>query len=824
MPLRYKKRLLSHLSHDSYTPAQIEQLADDLGIDEEDRSEFEAAVRELADAGQVVWGDNRLVTLPPLGKTLIGTFKRNPKGFGFIIPRDPVAHGDLFVPAGATMDALSGDLVKADVVRSDRRRNDSRSPYTGQIVEILERKRSNFAGTMRKQGQQWLVFPDGKTLTGAIVVRDAESKNVKDGDKVVFEVLEYPEGNMLGSGVITRVLGAAGRPDVETQAVIEAYGLPGEFPESCFEQAREVTEEFNRELREAVEDGKGWDPHERLDLRDTFVLTIDPPDAKYYDDALSIEKIEKGSWGGPGWRLTIHIADVAHFIPVDSPLDVEARDRCNSCYLPRLVIPMRPETLSNGICSLQERVVRYCKSVFIDFDERGRVKGEGFASTAIHSSKRLTYIEAQALIDGDLKKAAEHAKSDTAYTDELRWALKEMDSLSKRIRERRREAGMIHLELPDVELVYDENGHVVDAVPEDNAYTHTLIEMFMVEANEALARLFEAMQVPLLRRTHPEPVPGTMEGLREFVKVAGYRIPKSPTREEIQKLLDATAGSPSAPAVHMAVLRSLTKAEYSPALIGHFALASSAYAHFTSPIRRYADLTVHRALGEFLRRTRNGHERPKSEADRVRLGKLLKETPACPDEPALVQIGNQCNVRESNAEDAERELRAFLVLQLLEKHIGEDFAGLVTGVTASGVFIRLDKYLAEGMIKADTLPVPGAKPGQFGHWAIDRRTGALVERNTGRSYNIGDRVTVTISEIDLARRQMELMIADAASRAMGKGKVLASRLKLGSAGGGLDHVEPRERATGADKRASRSKSRERNKSDFRQDRKNKGKR
>jgi len=841
MPSRFTKRLLTHLAHDTYEPSTIERLARDLGIAESDLAEFEEAVRELASEGQAVIGSDESVTLPPLGSTIVGTFKGNPKGFGFIIPLTPNAHGDLFVPAGSTLDAVTGDVVKADVVRTRRQPGDSRSPYIGVVTEIIRRKHSVFTGTLKRISGRWMVVPDGKVLHDPVLVPDASSKNVKEGDKVVFEVTMYPEGSMMAEGVIVRVLGEAGKPDVETQAVIEAYGLPSpEFPEACVEQARRAATAFAEEIRRADESG-GFKDTVRLDLRKRFVLTIDPPDAKDYDDAISIERLDDAGWsaspnrqassrGKAVWRLGVHIADVANFIPPESPLDIEARDRANSCYLPRLVIPMLPEVLSNGICSLQERVPRYCKTVFIDYDSDGRVLAEGFANTIIHSAKRLTYIEAQALIDGNLAKAREHAKTEPNYTDELRWALKELDTLSKRIRERRRRAGMIHLDLPEVELVFDEEGHVVDAVPEDDSYTHTLIEMLMVEANEAVARLFEDLGVPILRRVHPEPVPGNMEGLRDFVKVAGYRIPKNPSREELQSLLDATAGTPAAPAVHFAVLRSLTRAEYSPALIGHFALASEAYAHFTSPIRRYPDLTVHRALAEYLSRTANGQKPPASDAEKRALGREMQFSPMCPDAAELQKIAHHCNYREEAADDAEHDLRAFLVLQLLTAHIGESFPALVTGVSNAGVFCRLDKFLAEGLIKTADLPMPahaaGGKPGTYargGSWAIDKTTGALVERKSGRSFNIGDRVEVTIAEIDLARRQMELLVTDPAARDVGKAKRLADRLVLGGIGGGLDHSEFKER-TGAERRAARSKSRERNKSDYRSDRKGKGKR
>jgi len=626
------------------------------------------------------------------------------------------------------------------------------------------------------------------------------------------------------------VLGESGEPDVETAEVIEAYGLPGEFPSECIEQAREAAAKFEAEIKHLEHSGRALDEKQRLDLRAEYIITIDPPDAKDYDDAISIDELDPDEHRGArtgGWRLGVHIADVAHYIGRDSALDREARDRGNSCYLPRRVIPMLPEVLSNGICSLQEGVERFCKSAFIDYDEAGKVRGAHFASTLIKSAKRLTYIEAQALIDGNLEAARRHAKTEPKYAPPLRDTLLKMDRLSKKIRERRRRQGMIHLELPEVELVYDETGRVIDAVPEDNSYTHTLIEMFMVEANEAVARLFENLSVPLLRRTHPEPVPGQMEQLRDYVKVAGYKIPKSPSREELQKLLDATAGTPAAPAVHFAVLRTLARAEYAPALIGHFALASEAYAHFTSPIRRYADLTVHRALARFLANTENGLKPPRSDQEMRRLGRKLSEDADCPDEVELTSIGNRCNLTEENAEAAERELRQFLVLQLLAEHIGEQFPGLVTGVTAAGVFVRLDKYLAEGMIRVEDLPAPQGRDGRpmrSARWSMDRASGSLVERGSRRSYNIGDRLEVTIAEVDLARRQMKLLVADPAARDVGKRKKITERLTIGGASAGQDFGGGLEPRTGADRRAARSKSRERRKEDFRSKRKDKGKR
>ncbi len=825
---RQSKRLLMHVRHRAYQPAAIDQIIEDLRIPEDQHDEFRQTIADLAGEGELHIAQGDVVMLPDFTEDEVeGEFKKNPRGFGFIITDTPTRHGDLFVPPDATLDAVSGDRVRAAIVRS-RRPRPGQSPFTAQIIEVLERRKTHFAGELRKQGSTWLVYPDGSTLTDPVVVRDAESKNAKEGDKVIVDILSFPEGNELAAGVITKVLGEAGQPSVETQSVIENYDLPGEFPDACIDQAREVSERYNREMADAIDNGKGWDPKVRRDMRNDFILTIDPPDAKDYDDAISIERLNDPSWGGGrerGWRLGVHIADVSHFIEPGTPVDVEAADRANSVYLPRLVIPMIPELLSNGICSLQEGVPRYCKSVFIEYDEQGKVRAQGYSATVIDSAKRLTYLEAQALIEGNEEEAKKHARTEPVYTDQLKAAVQEMNTLSRRIRDRRKRQGMIHLELPDVELIFDEDGRVIDAQPEDDAYTHTLIEMFMVEANEAVARLFEDLSVPIMRRVHPEPVPGSTEGLADFVKVSGYRVPKNPTREELQGLLEATAGTPAAPAVHMAVLRTLTRAEYSPALIGHFALASEAYSHFTSPIRRYADLLTHRALTVYLEMTDNNAKAPRSDSDKKRIGRELREHPWVLDETTLTTLGSACNRREDNAESAERDLRQFLVLQLMEEHIGESFQGVVTGVKQAGVFVRIDKYLIEGMIPTSDLPGPPSKTKGMpkpGLWKLDRRSGALVEVNSGRSYNMGDRLDVTITEVDLAKRQLNLVVTDPEARNVGKGKKganLAGALTLGDV---REFDAPGK--TGAQRRSQKSRSRDKRKSDHRSDRKDKGKR
>jgi len=742
MPLRYRRRILDHLQQDQYHPATVRQIARDLRVDPAEHELFEQAVKDLVESGEAVL-ENGHLRLPPAPKEITGKIKVNARGFGFVIPDQPVREGDIFIPPDNLADAVNGDRVRIRLIVRRNQRGGRRGNRVGRVIEIVERGQTKFVGALYKEGKTWLVEADGGALRDPIVIRDPHAKNAKAGDKVVVELTQYPEGDHLPEGVITEVLGESGRPSVETQAVITAHGLRDHFEEDVLEEARAASQTFDQQAEE------GWPGRE--DLRDRFTITIDPPDAKDFDDAITLERDEEAD----EWTLGVHIADVAHFVTRGSALDREAVERGNSVYLPRLVLPMLPEVLSNGVCSLQEGVPRMTKSVFITFDSKGRVQGQRVSSTVIESNKRLTYLEAQALIDGDKKAAHRHARTDTEYTEELIDTLRAADRLAKVLRKRRRRDGMITLDLPEVELVFDDEGHVIDVVPEDDAFTHTIIEMFMVEANEAVARLFDDLRVPLIRRIHPDPAVGKMEVLQIYSLVAGVRIPDQPTRKDLQNLLEATRDSPAARAIHFAVLRTLTKATYSPAMIGHYALASEHYTHFTSPIRRYPDLSVHRALQAFLEATDNGRNVPRGRK-RDKLAERIAADNRVLDEGELIQLGNHCSDTEVEAEAAERELRSFLVMQFLEeKHLGDVFTGVVTGVTKAGVFVSIEKFLVEGLVKTDALPEPG---GRADRWQVNEHTMRLTAQRSGQSIGLGDEVEIQIVAIDLSRREMDLLI------------------------------------------------------------------
>ena len=772
MPRRFEARILNHLSHDSYRPARERDLRKQLRIPEGQHDIFQQALRAMATDGRIEIDANEVVRLPRAADEVTGVIRMNARGFGFVIPDVPVREGDIHVPQGMTGDALSGDRVRLRVSRSavSGRHGEGAS---ARVIEILERNQSRFAGTLLREGTRWLVQPDGRALQTSIVVRDPHAKGAVEGSKVVVDLLRFPSLDRPAEGVITEVLGAAGEPDAETRAVIVAHGLHTEFEDTVMREASSAGRAFEKACDgDWLARGAPARFPSRLDLTGDFIFTIDPPDAKDFDDAISIAHDATRD----EWTLGVHIADVANFVPAGSALDGAARERGNSTYLPRRVLPMLPETLSNGVCSLQEGVPRLTRSAIISFDSQGRVISQRLAATIIRSAKRLTYLEAQALIDGDDAAARREARTDTPYTDELRTALRQCDTLARLLRRRRLRDGMIVLSLPESDLVFDDTGRVSDVIPEDNAFTHTLIEMFMVEANEAVARTFAGLSVPLLRRIHDEPVPGALENLLPIARTVNMALPDEPARHDLQRLLDVSRGTPSERAVHYTVLRSMAKATYSPAHVGHWALASEHYAHFTSPIRRYPDLLVHRVMDAFLDVTDNGSSVRGGRSRRQLIDGLAADSRVLPDE-ALAELGKHCSETEIASEAAERELRTFLVLQFLkEHHLGEELPGVVTGLMPSGngYFVTLDKYLVDGVVRLDGIGAAIGRKGDrnsrgdrggAGRATLHAPSGRLVTAGSGRSIGIGDAVVARIMLIDLAARSMDLSVVSASTAA-----------------------------------------------------------
>ena len=698
MPEIFKRKIVKLLKHTDYAPLKLSQLAKALGVSSEDYQQFKLAFEELRRAGHVVVGGRNLISLPSMSGRIIGTFRANPKGFGFITPLEPHLHGDLFIPPSATGEAMTGDIVAAKVVKKGKRGGQMR--YSGKVMEILERAQNRFVGTLLKGPEGWIVQPDGTSFFELISVDDVGAKGARQKDKVVVEILSYPTEKYLARGVIIEVLGKAGRYESEIKSIIHQFHLPSEFDGDCIEQAREAAAEFNAEQHGS-----------REDITEKVIITIDPPDAKDFDDAISLEKDSEGNW-----VLGVHIADVSNFVPADSPLDTEAKDRGNSVYLPGKTIAMLPEILSNGICSLQPGQKRFVKSVYLTYDDNGNVLSRRFANSVMRSVQRLTYKEADKALKGRVK----------GIKREVVELLKNMEALSRVIERRRTKNGMLHLDLPETELIMDKSGRVVDACPADDSYPHTIIEMFMVEANEAVASVLDRQNVGFMRRIHPEPDALSMKNLAKLVRAFGFSLPRTPDRAAIQDLLAAVKGADCSFGVNLAVLRSFEKAQYAPLHIGHFALASSNYCHFTSPIRRYADLLVHRVLECYLQK-RSG---PKEQ------------------EQDLAEIGKHITFTEQRAEDAEKELTTVLMLQMLSGHIGDELDCVVTGLASFGVFVQSRKFGIEGLIQMGDLGPD--------EWKYSPKTQCIVGLRSGRSVHLGQAIKVRIISVNVPARQLNV--------------------------------------------------------------------
>ena len=454
---------------------------------------------------------------------------------------------------------------------------------------------------------------------------------------------------------------------------------------------------------------------------------------KDFDDAISLCKNKDGNW-----ELGVHIADVSTFIPMDSALDLEAKGRGNSIYLPGKVIPMLPEILSNGICSLQPGQKRFAKSAYITYDDEGNILGRTFANSVICSSARLTYEQADAILKGDTEK----------FGHDVVTLIKNMDKLARAIEKRRFKNGMLHLDLPETELVFDEDGNVVDAHPADDCYPHTIIEMFMVEANDAVASLFDRFKVPFMRRIHPDPEPAKAKEMGRFVKICGFKLPRKMDRFAMQDILAAAKGTSYSYAINTQILRSLQRAEYSPMHIGHFALASTHYCHFTSPIRRYADLMVHRLLQCHIT----------GKLSKIGLEEVIPET-------QLSEIGTNITFTEQQAAEAERELKTVLLLEMLSSRIGDELNCVVSGLTSFGVFVQCVKFGVEGLIEFEDLGVD--------YWKYDERSQAVVGQDSGKTVHLGDEMTVRIISVNIPSRQLSLAPAEplaTARRRMKSGK------------------------------------------------------
>jgi ribonuclease R len=683
---------------------------------------------------------------------IVGTFRRMQNGFGFVTPRGQAVRDkdqDIYISQHNARDAATGDTVQVRVKGKPRFRQ-GKPGFEGEIVQILERVTNSFVGTYDEQAGLGYVLVDGMPFSQPIAVGDPGAKNAKPGDKVVIEMVRFPSHVHDGEGVIVEVLGARGQPGVDTLSIIREFNLPGPFAEDALEDAREQAEEFDEALSEfevegeaadltgvasaTPRDGKARDTSregrasgvEREDLTRETIITIDPIDARDFDDAISLDRLENGHW-----LLGVHIADVSHFVRAKSPLDREARERATSVYLPDRVIPMLPELISNNLASLQPNKVRFAKTVFIEFTEDGAPVAAEYQSSAIRSSRRFTYEEVdEFLADRELWKAR--------LTPNVHGLLAHMHELAMILRARRLRRGAIELSMQEVKIDLDRDGRVSGAHLVVNTESHQIIEEFMLAANEAVARILKDAELLFLRRVHQEPDPRKLQTLTEFVHELGLSSGSMESRFEIQRVLDAVKGQPEERAVNYAVLRSMQQAVYSPEEEGHYALASDHYCHFTSPIRRYPDLTVHRLLDTIAAK-----KKPRN------------------DMAELAGLGEHCSQRERRAEAAERELIKVKLLEYMTTRIGEEMDAVVTGVQQFGLFAQGIELPAEGLVHVTSL--------QDDYYRYDKTTHTLTGYRKDNTYRLGDMIRVAVARVDVDRRELDFRIVGRGGKAVSSG-------------------------------------------------------
>ena len=610
---------------------------------------------------------------------------------------------DIFIGENDTGDAFLGDTVEVVIKGRGGRRPE------GVVTKVLGHSVTEVIGTFERSKNFGFVIPDNQRINRDIFIPLERTRGAVTGQKVTAEITDYGRGRRNPEGRITQILGEASDPETEVLSIILAYGLPMEFPERVENQAERAA----KPVSDADRAG-------RLDLREEVCVTIDGEDAKDLDDAVSLKK------EGDQYILGVHIADVANYVQENSALDWEAKERGTSVYLADRVIPMLPRTLSNGICSLNEGEDRLALSCIMTLDERGRITGHRIAESVIRVNRRLSYTGVQKVLDGD--------PEEQAHYPELVPMLLEMEHVSGLLRRRRRKRGSIDFDFPETKVILDEKGHTVDIRPYERNAATRLIEDFMLAANETVAEDYYWQAQPFVYRVHEKPDADRMQRLGTFIRNFGYQLRMAGDElhpGEIQKLLDRIAGTPEEAMLSRLTLRSMKRAQYATDCSGHFGLAAPYYCHFTSPIRRYPDLQIHRIIKENLR------------------GRLTAERVEH-YEAILSEVAKHSSETERRADEAERETVKLKKVDYMERHIGEEYDGVISGITAYGLYVELANTV-EGLVHVNSLE------GDF--YEFDENASELRGVRTGLAYRLGEKVRVRVKGTDRLCRTIDFEMA-----------------------------------------------------------------
>ena len=700
-------RLLQFMKEESYKPMTVQELEEVLEIKESaDFKSFVKALVKMEEQSLVIRTRNNRYGLPEKMNLVRGKLQAHAKGFAFVTPEEP-GMDDIFIPPNETKNAMHGDLV---LVRVSSQSSGTRRE--GTVEKIIERGLKQVVGTYSESKHYGFVIPDDKKIVNDIFIPKSAKMGAVDGHKVVVDITTYPEGRASAEGEVVQILGHKNDPGVDILSIIYSNGLPLEFPQEVMEQAQNTPDQISES-----------DLENRRDLRDQVIVTIDGADAKDLDDAVTVTELENGNY-----KLGVHIADVSHYVTEGSPIDREAYERGTSVYLVDRVIPMIPHRLSNGICSLNPKVDRLTLSCDMEIDSEGTVVKHEIFQSVIKTTERMTYSDVnKILVDQDEELRSKYEPIVPMF--------EQMEKLAEILRAKRMRRGAIDFDFKESKVLVDEEGHPTDVILRERSVAEKLIEEFMLVANETVAEHFHWMEVPFIYRIHEDPKEEKLQRFFEFITNFGYVVKgkaNSIHPRALQEIIEAVEGKPEEMVISTVMLRSMQQAKYNPESLGHFGLSTEFYTHFTSPIRRYPDLIVHRLIRTYL------IEGKLDPATREKWNMLL------PD------ITDHTSQRERRAVDAERATDDLKKTEYMLDKVGEEYDGIISSVTNFGMFVELENTI-EGLVHVSAM--------NDDYYRFDERHLAMIGERTAKVFRIGDEITVKVINVNKDERAIDFEVA-----------------------------------------------------------------
>jgi len=688
--------IVSFMKEQAYKPMDVHELAKVFAIKKAEMKDFQSIIKDMENEGAIFRTRTDHFGVPEKMGLVVGKLQGHQKGFGFVIPEEE--RPDIFIPSSFINGAMNGDRVVAKITKEDK----GGKKCEGEIIRILERANKTIIGTYEDSKNFGFVVADDKRIHHDIFISKNERNGAKTGQIVIVEITEWPEKKRNPEGRVIEILGNKGDKGIDILTIIKKHKLPEEFPEKVEAYAEAVPEQIPQSEYDR-----------REDLRDLTMVTIDGEDAKDLDDAVSVEMLSNGNY-----RLGVHIADVSHYVREKNPLDKEALKRGTSVYLIDRVIPMLPRKLSNGVCSLNPKVDRLALTCFMEIDHTGKVLDHRIIESVIKTNERMTYTDVTKILrDKDEETIKKY--------ENLHENFKKMEELCEILFKKRMTRGAIDFDFEECKIILDENGKPVDVKPYERAIANRIIEEFMLVCNETVAEHMFWANLPFVYRVHEEPDEEKLNHFNEFVHNLGYFIKLSREAtihpKALQEVIEKVKGKTEEAVVSTLLLRSMKQARYSPECLGHFGLAAKYYSHFTSPIRRYPDLIIHRIIKEYI----NG------EIDGTRASKLAS---------VVEYASKQSSETERSAQDAEREVDDLKKAEYMSEKIGEEHEGIISSVTSFGVFVELSNTI-EGLIHISDM--------DDDYYIYDERHLSLIGERTKKVYRLGDKIKIKVAKVNM---------------------------------------------------------------------------